>query len=183
MLSPGTGRRRSGQIPVNRRPGPGERRRRRTRGVWWLDFGQSSKWWGCQRGCTAAAIGACRGAPLFRRGGATAAAMGGRRASVGARGGAGVVVRRREGRGTELGVGVPMATGRRGSEPVEGPARARRPGLPFVVVAQGPGRRRDRWSAVGSTPHAARLRDREGTDGPWRRGRPAKEDAARGARG
>jgi hypothetical protein len=94
-----------------------------------------------------------------------------------------VVVRRREGRGIELSVGVPMATGRRGSEPVEGPARARRPGLPFVVVAHGPGRQRDRWPAAGSTPYAARWRDREGTSGPWWRGRPAKEDAARGARG
>jgi hypothetical protein len=62
MSSPSTGRRRSGQIPANRRPGPAGRGRRRTRGVWWLDSGWSSKWWGRRRGCTAAATGASRGA-------------------------------------------------------------------------------------------------------------------------
>jgi hypothetical protein len=90
-----------GHRPAAVRPNSGKlaagRGRRRTRGVWCLDFARSSKWWGRQRGCTADATGACCGAPLFRRGGATAAATGGRRASVGARGGAGMVVRRREG--------------------------------------------------------------------------------------
>jgi hypothetical protein len=97
MWSLSTGRRRSDQIPANRRPGPAGRRRRRTRGVSWLDFGRSSEWWGRQQSCTAAATGASRGAPLFRRCGVTAAATSGRRASVGARGGAGVVVCRRQG--------------------------------------------------------------------------------------
>jgi hypothetical protein len=47
-------------------------------------------------------------------------------------------------------MGMPMATVRRGFEPVEGPAQARRPGLPIIVAAHGPGRRKDRWSAAGS---------------------------------
>jgi hypothetical protein len=56
--SSATGRRQSGQIPANRRPGPVGRGRRRTREVSWLDFGRSSEWWGRRRGCTAAATDA-----------------------------------------------------------------------------------------------------------------------------
>jgi hypothetical protein len=66
--SPGAGRRRSGQIPANRRPRPAGRGRRGTRGVSWLDSGRSSEWWWRRRRCTATVAGASRGAPMRRQG-------------------------------------------------------------------------------------------------------------------
>jgi hypothetical protein len=63
MESLGTGRRRSDQIPANRRPGPAGRGRRTTRGVPRLDFDQSLGQWWRQRGLVAASAVASRGAP------------------------------------------------------------------------------------------------------------------------
>jgi hypothetical protein len=77
MQSPSTGRRRSGQIPANRRPGPTGRGRRATRGVSWL----------CRRGRTVAATGVSRGAPCSGGGRGRGKGMGGSESFNRARGG------------------------------------------------------------------------------------------------
>jgi hypothetical protein len=81
--SPSAGRRRFGQIPANRRSRSAGRGRRGTRGVSWLDFGQSSEGWWHRRGCTTMVAGASRGAPMRRRGRGRDQGLGGSGSSSG----------------------------------------------------------------------------------------------------